>query len=62
MVAAQQFNIQENKNISAVYGIVTSGNIWKFLQLTANELIIDAEEYHIREVDKILGIMLFILR
>jgi hypothetical protein len=61
MVAAQQFNNQENKNISVVYGVVTSGNIWKFLQLSANELIIDIDEYYIRDMDKILGIMLFML-
>ncbi|WP_353734901.1 MULTISPECIES: hypothetical protein [unclassified Okeania] len=33
MIAAQIFNQQQGNQISTIYGVVTTGNIWKFLQL-----------------------------
>jgi hypothetical protein len=61
MVAAQQFNQQENHVIPVIYGVVTSGNMWKFLKLVEHQVFIDSVEYHISEIDKILGIMVSIL-
>lgn len=58
MVAAQQFNEQEGKVIPAIYGIVTSGNAWKFLKLQGHQVFIDFEEYYIKNVDMILGIII----
>lgn len=57
MVAAQIFNEQEGNNISTILGVVTSGNIWKFLQLEGQNLRIDVSEYYLRDVEKILGIL-----
>lgn len=57
MVAAQIFNQRSNREISTVYGVVTSGNIWKFLQLSQNQVHIDLTEYFIGNVEKILGIL-----
>jgi hypothetical protein len=62
MVAAQQFNQQEGKDIPVIYGIVTSGNEWKFLKLAGRQVFIDSEEYHINNVDMILGIMMMMIR
>jgi hypothetical protein len=36
MVAARQFNQQEGTEIPVIYGIVTSGNQWKFLKLLSS--------------------------
>ncbi len=58
MVAAQQFNLQENKVIPVIYGIVTSGNAWKFLKLEGKQVFIDLDEYYIKDIDRILGIIL----
>ncbi len=57
MVAAQQFNQMEGKQIPVIYGIVTSGSEWKFLKLIGNQVFIDLEQYFIKDVDKILGII-----
>lgn len=58
MVAAQQFNQTHNLAIPHIYGVVTNGSIWKFLQLTGSELAIDITEYDITPIDRILGILL----
>lgn len=57
MVAAQIFN-QTGSDIKVIYGAVTTGTSWKFLTLEQNILCIDAIEYYINAVDKILGILL----
>ena len=57
MVAAQIFNQREENNIPCILGIVTSGNIWKFLQLEGKQLRIDFREYYLPDLNKILGII-----
>jgi len=58
MMAAQCFNAQAGTGLTTLYGAVTTGNIWKFLQLEGNTLFIDLPEYSIERVGKILGILL----
>ena len=41
MLAAQAFNTRENEAIEKVYGAVTIGELWKFLELTGTTLRID---------------------
>ena len=62
MVAAQQFNAQEGNEIPVIYGIVTSGSEWKFLKLIEKQVFIDLDEYHINDVDKILGIIVAMVK
>ncbi len=57
MIGARIFNERENQPISTIYGVVTAGNLWRFLKLEANVIFIDRSEYHISQVDKILGIL-----
>ncbi|MEO6862389.1 MAG: hypothetical protein ABI180_12805 [Microcoleus sp.] len=57
MVEAQLFNEQEGNNICTIYGVVTSGNIWKFLKLEAQVISIDAVEYYLQNLPKIIGIL-----
>jgi hypothetical protein len=57
MIAAQIFNQQEGNQISTIYGSVTTGNIWKFLQLEKTEVYIDLTEYFIGNLEKIMGIL-----
>ena len=61
MVAAKIFNEQEGNNIGTIYGVVTSGNIWKFLKLEAQVISIDAVEYYLQNLPKILGILVSFL-
>jgi ABC-type uncharacterized transport system substrate-binding protein len=62
MVAAQIFNEQHHNKIPIIYGGVTSGTNWRFIKLEKNLVQIDAIEYYVSEVDKILGILLEPLR
>ncbi|MBF0450848.1 MAG: hypothetical protein HQK75_09115 [Candidatus Magnetomorum sp.] len=62
MVAAQIFNQQENIAIKNIYGVVTSGNIWKFLKLENQLVYIDLQDYYIETVDKIIGIFCAMLK
>ena len=57
MVAAQIFNQRENKEISLIYGVVTTGTIWQFLELEFQTMTIDLEEYSVKNLPKILGIL-----
>lgn len=58
MIAAQIFNQRAGNDIASIYGVVTSGTSWKFLTLQQNTVCIDAIEYHISQIDKILAILL----
>lgn len=58
MVAAQIFNQRAGSDIKVIYGAVTTGTSWKFLTLEQTTLYIDAIEYYINAVDKIIGILL----
>lgn len=61
MAAAKTFNEQEGNDIKTIFGIVTTGSIWKFLKLEEIAYV-DTEEYHIRQVDRIMGILLRIVK
>jgi len=58
MIAAQYLNAREGTGLTTIYGAVTTGNVWKFLQLEGSTLFIDLPEYHIERVGKILGVLL----
>jgi len=58
MLAAQIFNQRSGNGIDRIYDIVTTGTTWKFLTLQGNIAAIDSIEYCIKEIDKILGILL----
>ncbi|GAX45381.1 hypothetical protein NIES4075_64020 [Tolypothrix sp. NIES-4075] len=57
MLAAQIFNQQEENEIKTIYGAVTTGDIWKFLKLEGADLFVDLNNYYIKELNKILGIL-----
>ena len=57
MFAALLFNQQEGNEIKTIYGTVTTGDIWKFMKLEGSNLFIDLNNYYIREISKILGIL-----
>lgn len=57
MVAAQIFNQSKGKEIPKIYGVVTTGTASQFLELEAQTIIIDLEEYSIYNLLKILGIL-----
>lgn len=57
MFASSIFNDQEGEHLSKIYGAVTTGNTWRFLKYQDNTAFIDLIEYHITNVNKIVGIL-----
>lgn len=62
MLAAQLFNEREANQIPIIYGVVTSGTNWRFLKLEGKIVYIDMVEYYLRDVGRILGILLSAIR
>jgi hypothetical protein len=62
MVGIRLYNEQEQQPVKVVHGCVTTGEAWQFLRLDGIQLIVDAERYYIHEVDKILGILVSLMR
>ncbi|MBF2065346.1 MAG: hypothetical protein IGS39_13120 [Calothrix sp. C42_A2020_038] len=56
MVAAQVFNERKGKP-QTIYGVVSTGTLWKFLMLEGQTVKIDRAEYFITQIEKILGIL-----
>jgi len=58
MQAAKIYNQNKGRNLPCIYGTVTTGSLWTFLRLADEKVWVDAEEYHISNVSKIIGIFL----
>jgi hypothetical protein len=58
MRASQIFNLRRENQIETIYGVVTTGSNWKFLKLQDQTVYLDFDEYHIKELDKIMAILL----
>ena len=58
MVAAQIFNTREGRIIEPIYGAVTTGSNWLFMNLSGSHIQIDDREYFLNEIDLILGILM----
>lgn len=62
LVAAQIFNTRAEKPIETLYGIITTGEVWKFLKLVGTKATIDTDDYFLNEPEKIVGVILSMLR
>ena len=58
MVAARLFNDKRNNPVENIYGVVTTGSLWKFLKLHDDWVWIDRDEYHISSPNKLIGVLL----
>jgi len=61
MQAAKIYNQNKGRNLTSIYGAVTTGSLWNFLRLSDEKVWVDADEYHISNVSKIIGIFLNIV-
>lgn len=57
MIAAQKFNLAKGQDVPTIYGSVTTGTQWQFLKLIGRDLTIDTTEYALDPIDRILGIL-----
>jgi len=55
MVAAQQFNQNAGQQPNPVYGCVTSGILWRFLQLEGKQMTVDLKDYSLDPLSDLLG-------
>ena len=62
LIAAQIFNLAEGCPIETLFGIVTTGTEWKFLRLQGKLATIDTDEYFLTQPERIVGIILSMLR
>jgi hypothetical protein len=61
MYGAQLFNQKAGRAIDRIFGVVTIGRLWKFLQLEGSLLTIDVPEYDIDDLTKVMGILKWIV-
>ena len=59
MIAAQLFNAREDSEVPKIYGAVSIGNQWKFLELEGATARVDVADYYIKDINKIMGILLY---
>ena len=62
MYAAQLYNERENNHdLPCIYGAVTTGDEWKFIQLVQDTAHIDMDYYYINDLPKIISILVTML-
>ena len=61
MLGAHYFNQQEQTGIETIFGCVTTGEDWQFLQLRENIITLDTQRYYINDLEHILGVFQSIL-
>jgi hypothetical protein len=57
MYGAQLYNQKSGVAIERVFGVVTIGRLWKFLQLDGTSVVIDNPEYDIDDLAMVMGIL-----
>ena len=57
MVAAQRFNHSHQQSIDLIYGVITSGTRWQFIEMRERNVTIDPEEYSLPPIEPLLGIL-----
>jgi hypothetical protein len=62
MVAAKKFNDYKGKPIGCIYGIVTSGSLWHFLQMRENIVLLEPNEYSLSPIEKLLAALNWMVR
>lgn len=62
MVALAEANARAGEPVATVYGASTSGVLWRFAELAGSALTLDAVEYPVSGLGKLLGILSGIAR
>ena len=59
MIAAQRFNLEAGQAPMPIYGCITSGMLWRFLKLEGQDITIDLEDYALKPIARLLGILVW---
>ncbi len=57
MEGARRYNQNEGKNLTVIYGCVTTGTEWQFLKLEKQICYIDKKRYYINDLPSLLGVL-----
>ena len=58
MVAAQIFNQRQDNEVCKIYGVISSGTVWQFLELEGQNVVLDLEGYYLKNLPKLLGVLI----
>lgn len=61
MVGAREENKNRKEDVKAIFGCITSGELWRFMKLENDCIYIDDRTYYLNELEKILGIFQYIV-
>ncbi len=62
MVASWRFNHAHQLPVSKVYGSVSNGTQWRFLQLAGSTLTIDLRDYPLPPADHVLSLLVWMMQ
>jgi hypothetical protein len=57
MIGAQRYNEREGTPMQKIFGAVTIGERWRFLELETSVVRIDAVDYYLKDITKIVAIL-----
>ncbi len=57
MLAARIFNEKHGTPKKRIYGAVSTGSNWRFLRMTGLEVEVDREEFYLRDVERVVGVL-----
>ena len=57
MIAARIFNEQEKNEVRDIYGIVTTGDAWRFLVLRGQRAEINPKLFSVADIEQVFGII-----
>jgi len=58
LLGARTYNQQDGHSVPVVYGCVTTGESWQFLKLQQSELCLHTERFSLKEIGKVLWMIL----
>ncbi len=61
MLGARLFNEKNEKPLKSIYGCVTTGEEWQFLELNENKILVHNKLILLNKIDEILGALQYIL-
>ena len=61
MIGARIFNEKKQISEPTMFGVVTTGTLWRFLRMEGNDVIMDATDFEFKEIERVLGVLISML-
>ena len=59
MIAAQRFNQRKGRSPGVVFGVITSGTQWRFMQLEGHHIMLDLQDYSLQPIDELIAMLIW---